>query len=251
MKSPKILFWDVETSPILGLFWHLRSYPYDYENIVKDWCLLCVAWKFLGEKKVNSLHITKYGDDEKLVKKFREVLASADIVVYHNGDKFDLKAFNTRLIYHGLQPLPKLQTVDTLKELRKIARFSSNRLDYLGKTLFNTGKAHNEFTWWKEAVTAKKLDLTKMVKYNQKDVQLLERLYLRLLPYMKRHPHVGVIQGKDRYASCPKCGSDQYRLNGTKVSAAGIVRQECQCLNCYGYFSYPKPNPASQSRRKT
>ena len=54
-------------------------------------------------------------DDYHVVKTIRDTLADADMIIHHNGDRFDIRKINARLIYHGLYPLPKLVALDTLK----------------------------------------------------------------------------------------------------------------------------------------
>jgi hypothetical protein len=49
-----------------------------------------------------------------------------------------------------------------------------------------------------------KESLDKMVEYNMRDVEALEELYLRVRPYIKNHPNIGVLMDDD---ICPTCGS--------------------------------------------
>lgn len=232
----KILIWDIETAPLItAKFLHDKNPYINHNSIQQDWFIICGAWKFAGDKKVQTVAINKVGDDFEVVKKLREVIASADIVVHHNGDKFDIKSLNTRLIYHNLPPLPQVASVDTLKEVKKIACFSSNKLDYLSKFLLGEGKMHVDFSLWLDILKGNKTALKKMVEYNKVDVIRLEEVYLRLKPYMKTHPHIGVLNGKDRKCSCAKCGSEKLKRNGIRITAAGLKKQEVQCMNCGSY----------------
>ncbi len=236
----KIILWDIETSHVLAYTWGLWDQNIPHTSIVQDRGILCGCWKELGKKNVHSVAIKKVGDDYEVVKKLRDVLADADIVVHHNGDKFDVKRLNARLIYHGLDPLPPIHTVDTLKEVKKVADFTSNRLDYLAKTLTGSGKIHVASDLWFRVLEGSKKALADMVTYNKEDVRCLEKVYLWLLPYMKSHPHVGALKGKDKFTSCPKCGSEEIKKNGTKYTRAGLIRQECQCKKCHSYFHVKK-----------
>jgi len=130
----KIILWDVETAPLIVTSWGLFKPFLSHENIIEDSSLICAAWKTYGEKEIESVAINAANprNDLKVVKTLRAALASADVLVGHNGDKFDLKVFNARLACHGLDPLPPIKTIDTLKVARKYFRFTSNRLDYLG-----------------------------------------------------------------------------------------------------------------------
>lgn len=237
-KEAKILFWDVEVAPILGTFWGLFQPAGHHENIVEDWWIICGAWKFAGGK-TESVAIKRPGNDKAVVKKLRDVLSQADIIVHHNGDKFDIKKLNARLIYYGFDPLPLIPTVDTLKEVRKIAKFSSNKLDYLGKVLLGQGKIHVDPSLWHGVRNNDKTALEDMVTYNKMDVEVLEGVYNYLRPYMKTHPHVGAIEGKERTESCNKCGSTELKKNGLRFTAAGLKKQELQCKCCGAYMRVP------------
>lgn len=238
-SKPNIVFFDIETAPIVATTWSLYPKALSHDNILKDSYIICAAWKKGKEKKVSAAAITKAGNDYECVKAIRAGLVGADVLVGHNLNKFDIKRFNARLIYHGLDPLPPIPTVDTLAEVKKIATFSSHRLDYLAKLLVGKGKIKTEFNLWLDVMSGSKEAVKKMVTYCKMDVVRLEQIYDRLLPYFKTHPHVGVMMGQDRLCSCPKCGSVRMKKNGTRVSAAGILRQELQCQSCGSYTRVP------------
>ena len=235
----KILLYDIETSPIVANTWNLYPTAISHESIIQDWFIICAAWKYLGEDKVHEAHITEVGNDYEVVRKLRDAIASADVVVHHNGDKFDIKKLNTRLIFHELPPLPTVPMVDTLKEIKKIAAFSSNRLDYLAKTLTGQGKMHVDYQLWLDVLKGSKKAVKTMVEYNKVDVITLENVYVRIKPYMKSHPHVGVLKGGDRKCTCNKCGSEKLKRNGIRITAMGIKKQELQCMSCGSYSRIP------------
>jgi hypothetical protein len=232
----KIIFWDVETSWVKAYTWNLwpqNGIPHN--NIIEDWTILCGAWKELGNDKVHAVAVKKVGDDKEVVKKLRDVLSDASLIVGHNADKFDVKKLNARLIFHGLEPLAKIPTLDTLKEVKKIAAFTSNRLDFLGKVLTGKGKIHNSPSLWVDVMNGSKKALKEMVEYNKVDVEVLEAVYERLKPYVKNHPHVGVMKGEDKNCTCRNCGSKNVKKNGIRYSAAGVKRQEIKCKDCHAY----------------
>lgn len=129
--------------------------------------------------------------------------------------------------------------VDTKKEAKKVAAFTSNKLDYLGKHLLGKGKIHVDFDLWLKVMAGNKKALKEMVEYNKVDVLRLEEVYDRLKPYMKAHPHIGALNGEERNLSCPKCGSTKIKKNGIRITAAGIKKQECQCKDCGAYHQIP------------
>lgn len=235
-RKSKVVIWDIETTAIKNYAWNPYPNYMSHESIIEDWSIICGSWKEVGKDKVHAVAVNRVGDDKHVVQTLRDAIADADAIVHHNGDQFDLKKLNTRLIIHGLEPLPAIHTVDTKKELKKVAGFTSNKLDYVAKVLFGEGKIHVEYQLWLDVMKGSKTALRKMVTYNKGDVSVLERVYLYLRPYMKSHPHLGAAEGKSRFTSCPKCGSENIKRNGTRFTRAGLVRQKCQCNKCYSYF---------------
>lgn len=238
-KEVNIIVFDIETSPITAYTWDLFPNFLSIDSIVDDWFIICAAWKRVGEAKVHAVAIDKVYDDYKVCKTLRNALADADAIIGHNSDQFDVKKLNARLIFHKLEPLPLIPQIDTKKEAKKVARFTSNKLDYLGKYLIGEGKVKVDYDLWKDVLKGSKVALKKMVAYNKVDVVRDEEVYLRLRPYMKNHPHVGVMIGEHRHLSCPNCGSTNVKRNGTKLSRAGIRHQECQCQDCGSYHKVP------------
>ena len=50
-KKPRILVYDIETTPIRGWAW--RPYKTDLFNVDQDSYVLCYAYKWLGNKTIN------------------------------------------------------------------------------------------------------------------------------------------------------------------------------------------------------
>jgi DNA polymerase elongation subunit (family B) len=246
-KPVKVVLWDIETKPAVAAVWTLYPDSIPHDNILSDWSIVSIAWKELGKKTTYCTSVLDdpkrfkkdSGDDYYVVKKMREVLEDVDVLVGHNSKKFDTKKFNARLIHHGLPPLPSgIQQVDTLQEVKKVATFTSHRLDYLCKTLVGAGKIETHKGLWMRVLKGEKKAVEEMVHYNKGDVTLLEELYLKIRPYMKSHPHMGALDQGDRHMSCPKCGSNE--LIGSKIrhTAAGVKKVQKQCKSCHSYSTY-------------
>ena len=72
-----------------------------------------------------------------------------------------------------------------------------------------------------------------MEKYNKQDVVLLEKLYVKLLPWITAHPNVGAFQ-EDK-AVCPHCGGIDYQKRGL-ATAALMQYQRYRCNDCGTWF---------------
>lgn len=239
-RKPKILFFDIETSPNLCWSWGIGpKVRLTYDNIVTERLILTIAYKWLGENKIHAL-AWENGSDKKMLAVFSEVIAEADILVYHNGDKFDLPNLKTRCLFHGLPPFPECRTMDTLKVARAKFRFNSNKLDYIGQYLGLGQKIKTEFSLWKNVMSPDKdvaaKALNKMVAYNKGDVILLEKVWDKLQNYTKPVVHGAVLNGFPAWA-CPRTGSLNVKLTKTRVSAAGTVSYQFLSKESGGYYT--------------
>jgi len=234
----KRLYFDIETSPNIGLFWSAGyKQNIDYNNIIKERAIICICYKWEDDKKVHSLTWDKDQDDKILLEEFIKIANEADELVGHNGDKFDLAWVRTRCLFHQLNMFPNYITIDTLKIARSKFRFNSNRLDYIAKFLGLGHKIKTDFKLWKNIVLnkdAKALDY--MVKYCKMDVVLLEQVHKKLSVHIAPKTHYGVIFGQDK-GSCPECGSDELAIAKRRTIASGVKKIQYQCQVCNKYHS--------------
>ena len=99
MKKPKILLFDIETSPSRAIIWQLWQEVKSMDFVTDDWYVLCWAAKWLGSNRIMSSGIYKKSENDKQVMKdLWKLLDEADIVVAHNAIGFDCKKTNTRFI---------------------------------------------------------------------------------------------------------------------------------------------------------
>ena len=237
-KAFKRLFFDIETSPNLVFSWNVGyDIRLDHDNIIKERAIICICYKFEGSDKVYHLTWDK-GDDKKMLQKFAEIINTADEVVGHNSDKFDIKWVRTRCIYHGINMTHDIKSIDTLKAARSKFRFNSNRLDYLGKYLGLGEKLETGgFSLWKDIVLKNdKKAIDKMVKYCKQDVLLLEKIFQKINPYIPHKTNCAVMFERDSTA-CPECLSEHTVVNRHRITASGTKYVTMQCKDCGKYFS--------------
>jgi predicted RNA-binding Zn-ribbon protein involved in translation (DUF1610 family) len=234
--TPVIMFWDLETSPMIVPAWSFYPNYINPSHMIEDTKIISGSWKILGKTKVYSATLFDEGvqfNDYDVVKKIHAAISEADILVAHNGDAFDLKRFNAKVIEHGLPPLPKLLTVDTLKEVKKVAKFSSHKLDFLGTKLLADKKIETTFSLWSDIMNGDMKAMKKMDKYCVQDVKLLEKLYIKLRPYMKGHPNIADFNT----FNCPKCNASDMRVHKHRRTATGLLKRQYQCNTCGGYHT--------------
>jgi DNA polymerase elongation subunit (family B) len=242
MAALKKVYLDIETAPIVGYTW--GTWEQNVIEIVEDWYVLSMAWKWAGDKKIHSAKLPDYPgyrqnprDDAKLLKTIWDVLNEADVVVAHNGDKFDLKKLTARFIIQGMRPPAPYKTIDTKKIASSIAGFSSNRLNDLAKAL-GVGEKEDPggFETWKGCMAKDPASWRIMEKYNRMDVMILEPIEQKLLPWAKTYPNVGSIVGED--GLCPRCGSNRLQKRGMAPVGGGEA-QRYQCMSCHGWSRGP------------
>lgn len=236
------LYFDIETSPNIGLFWEAgRKKTIDYENIIKERAVICICYKWEGEKQINSLTWDGRQNDKKMLQEFIKVANSAVELVAHNGDKFDLAWIRTRCLLHKIEMFPSYVTIDTLKVARSKFRFNSNRLNYIAQFLGIGSKIKTEYGLWKDIVLKNdKKALERMVKYCKKDVQLLEDVFYKISSHVESKVHYGVLSLKSERVDCPHCGSDDHRKVNLRTTTTGMEKRLLQCNTCHNHFTVSK-----------
>lgn len=234
----KRLFFDIETSYCQGWFWRPSfKTSIDYSQIIKHSAIICICYKWQGQTQTQSLKWEK-GNDEAMMKAFYKVLSEADEIVGHNSDKFDLKWVRTRFLLHGYKSVPEFKSIDTLKISRSKFNFPSNRLDAIGKYLgFGGKKETGGIELWHEIIQNNSTSaMKKMIDYCKRDVELLEKVFLKLEGYSKHKSHLGAMFN-DEKCDCPYCASDKTVYVKSKYSAAGTESVQLQCRDCHKYFT--------------
>lgn len=236
----KRLFFDIETSYCLAWCWGTSfKTQITYDQILKDSAIICICYKWQGSDKIYHLEWNK-GDDKAMIMKFYDILIDADEVVGHNGDRFDIPKFRTRCLLHGIKSMPEIKSIDTLKISRNKFKFKSNKLDNIGKELgFGGKKDTGGIDLWHDIIQRNsKRAMKEMVDYCKRDVELLEKVFMKLEGFSKHKTHIGVFSGENK-CSCPYCASGRYRVKDRRVNATGGIRVVLQCLDCIKYYNVP------------
>ena len=233
MRKPKILIWDLETLPNICYAFDLYSYKKP-DMIIQEKAIISFAYKWLGDKKANVIkgnHNHPY-DDKALVEQIIEVISQADYLVAHFGDKFDSRFLRSRALINGVKAPPPVKQIDTYKLAKKYFHLNANRLDYLGKILGVGRKNSTSWKLWEKCAEGNKKAINEMAEYNKQDVELLEAVFLKMLPHTTDTLNRRLFSIDA--AVCPHCGSTHLQKRGTMVNKA-TKRQRYQCQSCYSW----------------
>lgn len=230
LKGRKIAIFDIETSDLAANHGHI----------------LAAVVKYVGEKpRVWDLHKTPgYGstprslyNDRELVVSLRDALEEADVMVAHYGKKFDVPFIQSRLIEHNERPMAAPALIDTWRVARTQLRLHRNSLAVVGDALrCKNQKPQVSYETFRLAGLGDKPAQKIVVDRCLGDVELLEEIYLKLLPVMTTHPYIGpLVAEDDADRECPNCGSTRTIRHGfrrTKLFA--ITRMLCKtCGSAY------------------
>lgn len=240
-KTANVLLLDIETSPLLANVWGLWQQNVGLDQISNDWYIMSFCAKWLGNDEVLYYDVRETPEDDTTVLHYLwQLLEEADIVVAHNGDKFDIKKINTRLILNGFRPPSPYHTIDTLKMAKKTFAFTSNKLAFLTDKLCTNKKLdHGKFAGfklWKECLLGNEEAWEEMKEYNIMDVISLEELYTKLRAWYPTHVSLSAFMEKtEDEVICPKCGGTHVQKRGSYVTKQGVRYQRYQCQTCYGW----------------
>jgi uncharacterized protein YprB with RNaseH-like and TPR domain/predicted RNA-binding Zn-ribbon protein involved in translation (DUF1610 family) len=189
---------------------------------------MCWSAKWLGEKEVmfNSTHKSK---PVKMIKEIHKLINEADAVVHYNGTRFDMPTLNKEFLVHDLPPPAPYKQIDLLRTMRSQFRFPSNKLDYVAQRLGLGAKHETSFQLWIDCMNNDSKAWKQMEAYNKQDVLLLEKVYHRVLPWIKQHPNRNLFSEGEHV--CPNCGGKHLQRRGTARTVSGSY-QRYQCQSC-------------------
>jgi uncharacterized protein YprB with RNaseH-like and TPR domain/predicted RNA-binding Zn-ribbon protein involved in translation (DUF1610 family) len=205
--------------------------------------LLCVAWKFLGEKKIHVVSIADGPtfandptDDAWVVKEVTKAVEDVDTVVFHYGSRFDYPYLQSRALFHNLPLLPRIPYVDTWRLARNNLALGSNRLASLARLVGAEEKTPLDGRTWVRAMAGHKPSIKYVVDHCKQDVLVLEQVYTKIRG-------LGASSGLANMAwksgDCPTCGHTTPTRYGWKRFLGGW-RQRYMCSNCGHTFTTPK-----------
>ena len=240
---PKILLFDIETSLYHFVGWGTFKQFINYHQITKHQFVLSWAAKWLYDENVLSDIVTPQEsldrEDKRVLMSIHKLLDEADIVVGHNVERFDLRKLNWRFISQDIEPPSPFKTIDTLKHSRKEFFAPSHKQDSLTKYFKLQHKLETDFQLWMDCEDGNKQALNKMEDYNKHDVIGLEEVYLKIRPYIKNHPNLGVLMDMD---VCPNCGCEHLEETESRYFTTANQFPVYRCQGCKTPYIRHKKN---------
>lgn len=221
----KILVIDVEWAPATAYVWQMWDQNISPDQLIDEGGLLCFAAHWIGSKKFE--FYSRWDDgDEAMAKAAYNLLEEADAVVTYNGDRYDLPKLRGHLLLNGQLDTPPPTSIDLLKVVKKFG-FVMNKLAYIAPLLKVGSKIkHEGFNLWKSVLNGDPKAQSRMMKYCIQDVRVTAKLYERVKPFIKDHPHMGEDKGL-----CGTCGSDHMQRRGYRRTKMFKI-ERLQCVSC-------------------
>ena len=239
-KKPKILFYDIETSPLLAYIWRPGKQVVRHGQLSKSrnqYNIICITYCWNDGKAPKALVFDYEKQDcSKIVKEFDKLVKESDITIGKNSDRFDVKHINAQRFLTGGKPFPDWADVtdDLEKQMRKFFYFPSQSLDYISDILGLGGKIKMQMQDWIDIVEQNKNGkkaLTKMVKYGKKDIADTRAVWNKMKPYIKPKFNMSTFLGE---FACVHCGSSSIIRNGTRINGKSKY-QHFYCNSHGGY----------------
>lgn len=226
--SAKICFFDLETSNLNA-------------NVGT---ILTAAWKFLDNKKVHCVSIDQFNsfkkdptNDKEVTKAVANALMESDIICGWYSARFDFPYLQSRLLFHGLKPLPKMPHIDLWRTAKYELKLTSNRLASVSDFLDLDDKTPIKFREWLKAMAGNKKSIQYIRQHNIQDILVLEQAYLKMRPLIQQHPNVNIVTG--RTDSCPVCSVARLEARGYSI-ARTTRTPRFHCRSC-GAWSKGRP----------
>lgn len=226
LPDQNILVLDIEWAPTKAYVWQPWQENITPEKIIEHGGLLCVGAKWLGDKHCELFSEWEHGHI-KMLELIHDMISHADAVITYNGDKYDNRKLEGEFLLHGLKPPPPITSIDCLKAVKKFG-FFMNRLGFVAPFLgLGKKKEHEGMPLWVKCMAGDVKAQHRMSRYCIQDVRLLEKLYLKIRPFIRNHPHLGRI-GQHQ---CGACGSKHLQSRGTRRTRAFKI-QRLHCVDC-------------------
>jgi len=185
LNPVRVAVFDVETSGLNAAFGVLlaavgKTYSPDERKIFR--ADEYEPWK-RGER----------ANDEPLLRAMLSWMEDIDIIIAHNGLKFDLPFLRTRAVIHGLPPVNFQKIIDPVQLARQHFRFQGNSLDAISRVIGTHAEKTplKPETWQKATLNGDPAAMEEIVTHCIADVDVLEEVCWKMRGYVKQIDRAG------------------------------------------------------------
>ena len=187
---------DIETTPMQVYTWGLWDQNIGINQIIKHTEMMCFGAKWLGQKKVTFKSVHHDGK-QNMLETLHEMMDQADVLIGWNSAAFDHKHIRREFLEAGLEPPSLTKDLDLMTVVKANFLFPSNKLDYVAQKLGVGAKVkHSGFELWIDCMDGKDSAWREMKQYQIQDVELLDKLYNVLLPWL---PGKSSVTSKEKH----------------------------------------------------
>ena len=211
-KSPvKTLYFDIETTLAKSYHWGQWQQNLSVKQQIQESHMLSHAWAW-GDGEVFSSVLTPEEvlnqDDERIVYEIWSLLDNCDVVVAHNGKRFDVKKVNGYFLKYGLPKPSSYKVIDTLEIAKKHFNLPFKSLEYLAKFLnVELKQDSGGIQTWIDCDRGDPEALATMGFYNRGDVVTLREIHNKLRGWDNNGVNIA-LYNDNHDTLCTHCGGD-------------------------------------------
>lgn len=229
----KILYFDIETTLAKSYHWGQWQQNLSVKQQIQESHMLSHAWAW-GDGEVYSSVLTPEEvlnqDDERIVYEIWSLLDNCDVVVAHNGKRFDVKKVNGYFLKYGLPKPSSYKVIDTLEIAKKHFNLPFKSLEYLAKFLnVELKQDSGGIQTWIDCDRGDPEALATMEFYNRGDVVTLREIHNKLKGWDNNGVNIA-LYNDNHDALCTHCGSDDISVITDKF--AYTPQRKYQLFRC-------------------
>ena len=236
-KSPvKTLYFDIETTLAKSYHWGQWQQNLSVKQQIQESHMLSHAWAW-GDGEVFSSVLTPEEvlnqDDERIVYEIWSLLDNCDVVVAHNGKRFDVKKVNGYFLKYGLPKPSSYKVIDTLEIAKKHFNLPFKSLEYLAKFLnVELKQDSGGIQTWIDCDRGDPEALATMEFYNRGDVVTLREIHNKLRGWDNNGVNIA-LYNDNHDTLCTHCGSDDISVITDKFAYTPQRKyQMYRCNSC-------------------
>ena len=235
--KPKILYYDIETSLAKSYHFNYWKTNIGVKQMIEASHMLSHAWCWGEDGNVFSSILTQKEalakDDERIVLEAWSLFDQADVIVAHNGKRFDVNKCNGYFLKYGLPKPSPFKVIDTLEIAKKNFNLPFKSLEYLAKFLDVELKLDaGGIDTWIGCERGEQDALDTMEYYNRGDIITLREIHKRLKGWDNNGVNIALYNDQHD-AVCTHCGSEDVSVLSDKFAYTPQRKyQVYRCNSC-------------------